>query len=177
MLWKNKTIFLLVLNAVFAGILLFAGWLLYQKIETASAVVLEARQEIASFEKNSREFANAILDIKNAETNIAAVKNTYLDEDGFVSFVELLEMLALKSGNGFKAESAALPVAGKEPASILFMIEGRFANIYNFITLLDNIPYAGLIEGISIRPKESGAKGAGILTAKINYLIFSFKPK
>lgn len=175
--WKNKTIFLLISSAIFAGILLFACWLLYQKIESASAIVLEAQQEIASFEKKTREFANAVLDIKNAENNIAAVKSTYLDEDRFVGFVELLEALAFKSGNGFKAESAVLPVAGKEPASILFTIEGRFANIFNFIALMDNIPYAGLIEDISIRQKESDAKGAGILTARIKYLILSFKPK
>lgn len=175
--WKNKSSFFLISSVIFAGILLSAGWFLYRKIEIASAVVLQAEQSIASFEKRTREFSNAISDIKNSEKNIAAIKDIYLDEDRFVSFVELLETLASRSGNGFKAESAVLPTVDKEPASILFTIEGGFANIFNFITLLDNIPYTGLIENVSVRPKADGAKGARVLTARINYLIFSFRPK
>ena len=94
-----------------------------------------------------------------------------------MNIVKLLEGLALKSGNAFKAESASLPTAGKEPASIIFTVEGRFANVYNFITLLDNVPYAGLINDMSVASKADGTKSTGILTARINYLIFSFKPK
>lgn len=177
MLLKNKSKLLLGLSVVVAGILLAAGWLFYNKIKAASAIVLEAERDIVSFEKKEREFANAISDIENSGKNIAAIKNIYLNEDRFVSFVELLETLALRSGSKFKAESAALPAAGKEPASILFTVEGRFANIFNFISLLDNIPYAGLVENISVRQKAGETKGSGVLTARINYLIFSFRPK
>ena len=177
MFWKNKSNLLLALSVVFAGLLISADLFLYQKIKSASAVVLEAEQGIVSLEKKQREFISAVADVKASENSITAIQNIYLNEDTFVNLVKLLENLALKSGNVFKAESARLPAAGKEPASILFTIEGRFANVYNFITLLDNIPYAGLIEDISIGSKTDGAKSSGILTARINYLIFSFKPK
>ena len=184
MFWKNKSNLLLMFSIIFAGLLISANWVLYQKIKLASAVVLEAEQNIASLEKKQRELTGAISAISVSGDNITAINNIYLNEDNFVDLVELLESLALESGNAFKAESAMLPArpaggptAGKEPASILFTVEGRFANIYNFITLLDNIPYAGLIENISVGPKTDGTKNTGILTARINYLIFSFKPK
>ncbi len=177
MFWKNKSNLLLMLSIIFAGLLISANWLLYQKIKSASAIVLEAEQNIASLEKKQRELTGAISAISVSGDNITAINNIYLNEDNFVDLVELLESLASESGNAFKAESARLPTAGKEPASILFTIDGRFADVYNFITLLDNIPYAGLIENISIGPKTDGTKNTGILTARINYLIFSFKPK
>src|SRR3989338_2205257 len=164
MFWKNKSNLLLTLSVIFAELLISINCFLYQKIKSASSIVLEAEQNITSLEKKRRELASAISDIKAAENQIIAIQNIYLNENTFVNIVKLLEGLALKSGNAFKAESASLPTAGKEPASIIFTVEGRFANVYNFITLLDNVPYAGLINDMSVASKADGTKSTGILT-------------
>ena len=83
----------------------------------------------------------------------------------------------------FSAKSARVPLLsdqGKsasqtQEAVLSFELTGNFGAVANFIAMLDNIPYAGLIESLNIVPQaEPGQKSTGKLLAKINYIIFNF---
>ena len=98
MFWKNKSNLLLMFSIIFAGLLISANWVLYQKIKLASAVVLEAEQNIASLEKKQRELTGAISAISVSGDNITAINNIYLNEDTFVNLDES-ELIKMHQNN------------------------------------------------------------------------------
>lgn len=151
------------------------AWFLYQKIAEVSAVIAEAETKIALLEKKEREFSTAESGVQDYEKEIELLESAFLNESKFVDFLRLLEDLSKKTGVAFSAKSAKIPAAQGQEAMLSFEILGNFSSVINFMALLDKIPYAGLVESASIAPKaEPGKKATGMLTAKINYLIFNF---
>lgn len=151
-------------------------WLTYGKIKQASSVSAEAEAKIGLLEKKEREFALAESSFKDFGKEIDLLESSFLSEGTFVDFLRLLENLAREAGVKFSAQSARLPQSEKEIASLNFGVTGSFRGVASFFALLDKIPYAGILENANIFPKEQGQKRTGEITAKINYIIFNFKP-
>ena len=158
-------------------------WFTYQKIVLASGVAADAEQRIALLERKEREFSVADANLKDFAKEIELLDNAFLSEKTFVDLLRLLEGLAKESGVKFSAESAKIPASpsqgrpatDKEQASLTFEISGNFRQVANFFALLDKIPYSGIIDSINISPKiEGNQKRTGVITARINYVIFNF---
>ncbi|QQG42786.1 MAG: hypothetical protein HYW15_01035 [Candidatus Giovannonibacteria bacterium] len=163
------------LETLFLAAVLGFGWLTYVKMSAASKIISEAEAKMAALEQKEREFAASEANIKELAGDIALLENSFLSEGSFVKFIELLEDAARKTGVRFSAQNARLPSSAKEKASMTFEITGTFRVVFNFISLLDKIPYAGLVESASFSPKiEQGQKRTGEITAKINYIIFNY---
>lgn len=175
MLSNKKPILALVLAILLLAALGALMWFLYQKIVEVSAVIAGAETKIAFLEKKEREFSSAESGIRDYEKEIDFLESAFLNEGKFADFLRLLESLSKKTNVAFSAKSAKIPTAEGQEAALSFELLGNFSSIVNFIALLDKIPYAGFVESVSIAPKaEPGKKTSGMLTAKINYLIFNF---
>lgn len=175
MLSSKKPILALVAAVMLLAALGVAAWFLYQKISEVSAVIAGAEAKIELFEQKGREFSAAESGLKDYGEEIGLLGGAFLDENKFVDFLKLLEGLSKKANVVFSAKSAKIPTKEGEEAILSFELLGSFGGVANFASLLDKIPYAGLAESVSIVPKvEPDKKSSGLLTAKINYLIFNF---
>ncbi|OGF62981.1 hypothetical protein A2926_04475 [Candidatus Giovannonibacteria bacterium RIFCSPLOWO2_01_FULL_44_40] len=180
---NKKPVLMLGLMILILAALIVFTWFLYQKIKEASAVVAEAEGKIALLEKKGREFSLAESGIRDYEKEIEFLEGAFLNESRFVDFLRLLESMSREANVNFSAKSARVPLLsdqGKsasqtQEAVLSFELTGNFGAVANFIAMLDNIPYAGLIESLNIVPQaEPGQKSTGKLLAKINYIIFNF---
>ncbi|OHB03604.1 MAG: hypothetical protein A3B03_02690 [Candidatus Zambryskibacteria bacterium RIFCSPLOWO2_01_FULL_42_41] len=151
------------------------GWLTYVKMSTASKIISEAETKIAALEQKERGFAASEANTKDLAGEITLLESSFLSEGSFVKFIELLEGAARKTGVKFSAQNARLPASAKEKADLTFEITGNFRAVFNFISLLDRVPYAGLVESVAFSPKiDQGQKRTGEVTAKVNYIIFNY---
>lgn len=149
-------------------------WFTYGKIKQSSIISADAEGKIALLGKKEREFSLAESNLKDFGQEIELLDGAFLSEGTFVDFLRLLESLAKKTGVKFSAQNARLPQSDKEMASLNFEITGNFRGVADFFALLDKIPYAGIIESANISPKADGQKTTGVITARINYIIFNF---
>ena len=176
---KNKTTYLLVLSlAVLLGVCVLA-WFIYGKIGEVSGIIKSAEAQIAFLEAKEKEFSKIASDIEKSKEQIEKIEAVFLNEETFVNFVELLESMSKEAETKIKAESARLPES-KEPANMVFSLEGNFSQIMKFLTLLDHVPVAGIVNNIEITAKETRGDEKippGTLLAKLNYAILSFKKK
>lgn len=176
MLNKQKNIILIASALLFVAGLFYLSWLLYNNMLALSKIVAGAEAKVALLAKKEYEFSLIEASLKDFETDIRTLENVFVKESAFVSFVELLEGLARKSNVKFVAESAKLPQRKEEQAVITFRVEGSLQAINNFLALLDNMPFSGLVENLTIIPKQERGKKTGTLEARINYFIFNFIP-
>lgn len=175
-LLNNKKPFLALAAGLAILVLLGAFiWFTYGKIKQSSMISADAESKIALLEKKGREFSLAESNLKDFGPELELLDGAFLSERTFVDFLRLLESLAKKTGVKFFAQNAKLPQSDKETASLNFEITGNFRGVANFFALLDKIPYAGIVDGASIFPKADGQKTTGVITARINYIIFNFK--
>lgn len=177
---NNKLIFYAAAGILILVGVAYADFFMYAKIKSASSEIAEAESKIATLEKRERELNEAISDFKLLEKETVLLQDVFLSENKFVDFVKLLERLANKSKIKATVEGAKLPAStqSKEPASVIMKIEGGFAQIVNFIVLLDKISYSGLVESIIITPQKVSGEGESrtqILQTKINYAIFNLQ--
>lgn len=176
---KNKTTYWLVFGmAILAGISALA-WILYGKIEEISGIIKNADAQIQFLEAKESEFSKIASEITKSKDQIEKIEAVFLKEETFVNFVELLESMSKEAGTKIKAESAKLPDS-KEPANVVFSLEGNFSQIMKFLALLDHMPVAGIVNNIEITAREVKSEekiSQGTLLAKVNYTIFSFEQK
>ena len=187
MLNRNKKIVIWILAAgTVLGIVLAVAWFLYSKIQSVSAVLSEAESKINVLETKGLELSKNISVLEEYGDEIALLESSTLSDSTFVDFVKLLENLAVKSGVKFTAENAKLPASPtkrgepaspNEEASISFKIEGTGATIFDFLTLLDQIPFSGIVENLAVSAKtiEPAKLKSGQFQTKINYAVFNFE--
>ena len=187
MLSRNKKIIIWILAAGTAlGIISAAAWFLYSKIQSTSAVLAEAENKIKILEEKGRELSKNTSVLEEYKDKITLLEGYTLSDSTFVDFVKLLENLAVKSGIKFTAENAKLPASPtkrgepastNEEASISFKIEGAGAEIFDFLALLDQMPFSGIVDTLAISAKtiEPAKLKSGAFQAKINYTVFNFE--
>ncbi len=165
------------LSVALAAISLVASvfyYLLYSKIIEVSSTVGGAELQIATIEKEVRDFDAETKSLKDNDADIKLLSSAFITEDSFVDFLRVLESLASSAGVKFQAESAHLPASANEEASLDFTLEGDSAAIVKFFALLDEEPFAGIVESFSIAPK---VEKSILLHASVKYFIFNFMTK
>ena len=161
---------LAVLLVVFA-VLLFGAVFLYAKIRHVSAEIRNAREQIYIAEKKQQEFANARRSLLEYQKEIATLDFVFIGEDTFVQLIRSFEGTARAAGVSFKAQNAQLPLTDSEEASFSFEIKGDFSSVAKFFALLDQSPYAGMVDRTVIQRVDPKSK---TIQANITYLIFNY---
>ena len=147
--------------------------LLYKRIVLTSTMVKDAEGEIAVLEHKERNIGNNKKNLEELDGALVALENAFVSQQTFVQFVELIERLAQEADVVFQAQGATLPASLIEKANLRFNVRGNYTALVKFFILLDNIPYAGLVEEMSVAPS---GKGAEMLNASVTFTIFSFNP-
>jgi len=155
---------LLVLVVIYYG--------LYSRIRLLSAQIGGAERSILVLEEKKRDLDSAATMLENFKNEIVSIENIFLSEENFVSFVNTLEDFGRKSGAKFIAKEANFPSDQSSQTVFSFSLGGGFKNIFQFLFLLDNSQYAGVLRKISLRREGSEAPG---FIANIDYLIFNFR--
>ena len=172
----NKKTFLISGGVIVFALLGTLNWILYSNIVSASTFLASVENKISALEEQKKEFSKFARTLKDLEKDIDTIEKSFAGEDNFVVVLRTFEGLAKDTGVKFSAESARVPVAETEEASVAFKIEGKFSQIMNFLVLADKIPYSGLVENLAIAPKaDAFGKKSSVLEARINYLIFNFR--
>lgn len=174
-MWQtNKKIIILLIISVCVLLALGAtDWYLYQFIQKESASIKSAGTAIAILEDKERDLASAKNSVEEKKKDIEKINEAFLTEDSFVTFLKLLEKIAGQSGVVFQAERATLPSSANGRAELNFTIHGNYAGITNFFSLFDQVPYAGIVDQVSIMPDGIGKK---TLFARAHFIIFNFLP-
>ncbi len=168
---KYWLIIILVAACILAGT--FYAFL-YLRVKDLSTIVSEAEFRIAVLLEEERAFSVAFKDIEDAGADIKLLNHAFVNEDTFIDFLRLMEEIAAKASVKFDAESARLPQAANEEASIDFSLAGEFSGILKFFTILDEQPFSGIIESLEISQKDAKS---GALRASAKYFIYNFSIK
>jgi hypothetical protein len=167
----KQTIILLIISVCVLVALIASAVFLYNFIKIKSTSIISAKTEIATLEAKEKDLNNTKNDLELLKKDIEKIDQAFLSEESFVTFLKLLEMIAQKSGVMFQAETANLPQSSGGKAELSFRVQGDYPSIIKFFALFDQIPYAGIIDQVSILPDNTKKTE---LTARARYVIFNF---
>jgi hypothetical protein len=170
---NKKTLILLVVLVGATLVSASIAWFLFGIISEESTHVKTAETGIAILEAKTRDLVEAKEDLKNHADAIASIKQSFVSEDHFVDFVRLTEELGRTAGVVLRVNSADLPAQGGT-VRVSMEVTGTYAQITQFIALLDRMPYPSIIANTSISPEAVGQSGrvrAGLRLDVFNYQI------
>lgn len=144
----------------------------YSKIKFLSEQIGNAERSIAILEEKRHDLDNAILDLEEFKDEITVIENSFLSEENFTVFINILEDFSRKSSAKFVAKEVNFPSDESNPAEFSFSLSGDFKNIFRFLYLLDNSQYSGILRKISL---HRDGEESNIFMANIDYLIFNFR--
>lgn len=151
--------------------LTYGYFFVYSKIKFLSSETSLAKRSMVMINEKRKEFEFAKSNLDKQNKNVEALESAFFSESGFVDLLNSFENLSKKVGVKFEAKGAKLPELGGE-AEISFELSGNFSSIAKFLVLLDNIRYSGAVNKFSLFKNDEESK---LLTANIDYLIFSYK--
>ncbi len=159
---KQKLIISIVLIVGINLIAIAGWWFVYSSVQQERDTIANLRREIDINERrmnNSRSLGVLLTDIKKDEEKISL---TFLNSNNIVKFIEDLEFLGRKASTTLEVNAIKLPTPGdniKEPA-FHFKITGTFGELFQYFTLLENLPYQIEIERVSLfNPQTSNSGG------------------
>lgn len=172
-MWQtNKQTIILLTGGLFVLLILcVSASFLYSFINTESLSIRAAETTIAALEYKEKDLINAKNDLSAFKKENEKIERSFLTEESFVSFLKLLEEIAGKSGVKIQIDRAILPNSASGKAELNFMIRGNYSAIAFFFILFDQIPYAGIVDQISIMP-DGTAKN--MLISRAHYIILNF---
>ncbi|MEK9175245.1 MAG: hypothetical protein AAB795_01480 [Patescibacteria group bacterium] len=168
---NKKTIFLLIGSICAFVIFIVLADLLYNYIQAQGASIKSAKIAIVVLEDKEKDLINAKNNLELLKEDITKIDQAFLSEASFVTFLKLLEALAQKSGVIFQAENADLPRSSDGKAELNFMVRGDYPSLIKFFSLLDQIPYSGIIDQVSISPDSTKNS---TLIVRARYVVFNF---
>src|SRR3989338_10427779 len=168
----NGKTFRVVIAWIFVlGIISSAVWFLNSEINEASMAIGEASVSLALLREKEREFEESSANLKKNSLEIANLNSAFLREETFVDLLRLFEDIARSAGVKFEAQSAKVPTASDDKASLSFELEGERESLVRFFILLDRIPYSGIAD--SINWSQQGKEPDNI-KVNTNYIIFNY---
>ena len=168
---NGKTLWVVIAGIFMLGIISSAVWFLNSEINETSRVISEASISLAMLREKEREFEESSANLKKFSLEIANLNKAFLSEETFVDLLRLFEDLARAAGVKFKAQSAKVPTASDDKASLSFELEGEKESLVRFFILLDRIPYSGIAD--SINWSQQGKEPDNI-KVNANYIIFNY---
>jgi len=162
MKYKQKITISIALIVGINLIAIFGWWFIYSGIQQKRDAIAALRREIDINERrmnNSRSLGVLLTDVKSDEEKITA---TFLNSNNIVKFIEDLEFLSRKASTTLEVDAIKLPTPEddiQKPA-FHFKITGVFSELFQYFTLLENLPYQIEIERVSlINPKTLNLVG------------------
>jgi len=168
---NRKTFWLMISGVVFLGGISYAIWFLYSEIDDASKAIADASVNFALLQEKEKEFDESSKNLQKYSAEIDNLDGTFLREETFVDLLRLVEELARTSGVSFKALGAKVPTAADDKAVLSFELAGEKEPLVRFFILLDNIPYSGIVDGISWTRQ---GKSSDQVKVSASYLIFNY---
>lgn len=169
----KKIILSVLFIVVFFSLLGGGGALFINTIYQKQANLIEIQQKIKKTEareQNLKDFEALFARVQGRKDDI---ENIFVDERSVVRVIEALEEHARILGVDFKVESATLPTAtGIRGPEIQLRLEGSFTKIYQYIRILEVLPFQFAFDLIDIRKSSSDA----LWSATIRLTVLSFMP-
>jgi hypothetical protein len=170
-------------KAAVAGALFFLSCGAYYFLHTATlgnhmkiATLREENASIASTEEAVRSMKNLVKDTKDERQEL---ESQLLARTDPTPFLGLLEDLAQDTGVQVEVSSlteATLDHASVEPlhggvglppVRAVLEVDGAFAQVHHFITLLELIPYALSLERVAVERSQEGAGWSAVIMMSI----------
>lgn len=137
-----------------AGAAGFFGWKTMQK----AAQFQNMRAELAELEARTKRFEAFEARWETVAPRAEALEQAYLSREDVPSFLGLVERTALDAG---VSETTRLVEEGEEDLRFGFEAEGRFENLFVFLTHVHVLPVVMFVEEIGLSADTaSGAEGA-----------------
>lgn len=148
---SKKFIITIILIILLNGVAL-AGWLyLFSILKGQNDLAKEEQQKIAVSEKkfqNSNSLKGLMNEIVGEKQKIDSV---FLDKENIINFIENLESIADKTGASIKISSININNQDKKGLSLQFKLAGNFNQLFQYLVLLENLPYLIDIERVDFR--------------------------
>jgi len=163
MIKTTKTLFIVGLIAVIIGLALTYGFFLVikQKVEaTASKETELAGRE--SLEAQNRSLKLLLADVK---PDIEKLSTRIIGPEGVVSFIEEIESLGKEIRVTTKIESVAIEPNEKlkethELLKLTVLTQGNWHSVFQFLTMMETLPYKTIIDGVTFNRRSGGEEGA-----------------
>lgn len=88
--------------------------------------------------------------VLEAQDDVASLDNTFFKREDVVSFLELLEKMAVIRDLDIVIHTAEVVDGQKFSARFRFSLKGSFSDIASFITMLENAPYLVQLQELSL---------------------------
>ncbi|GEM_PF-4001386 len=109
-------------------------------------------QTIAELEQRQTSLGTLSNEVRQRSTDIARLQEAFLNSQDVISFVTLLETMADRSGVALIIKSANVETEAnlKKLSEFEMSLAGPAANILQFVTLAENMPYFTDISSLTI---------------------------
>ncbi len=124
---------------------------LYIEIKKEKISLYEIVKESMVLEKEAQAnklLASQIPEIKESEQKIDLI---FLKKEEIISFIETLENLGKKTSVSVKLSSVRVGEGKEEKPSLSLELEGEFKQIFNYLLLMENLPYQIIIDDLDLR--------------------------
>lgn len=167
----KKIILSILFILVFFSLLGGGGVVFINTIYKKQASLIEIQRMIKKTEEreqNLKDFEALFARVQERKDDI---ENIFVDERSVVRVIEALEEHARILGVDFKVESASLPATtGIRGPEIQLHLGGSFTKIYQYIRILEVLPFQFAFDLIDIR--KNGSDAAWSATVRLTVLSF-----
>ncbi|PJE64682.1 MAG: hypothetical protein COU90_01340 [Candidatus Ryanbacteria bacterium CG10_big_fil_rev_8_21_14_0_10_43_42] len=142
---KHKLILTVIFGILGNALLVLLAYLfIFQAIQNSYTSLLASHEQFAVLKKKERLLKELEATVISKQSDINRINNAFLRSTDIVTFVETLERIAVISGADLTINSASTSLNDEEKIqhSVFdLFLDGTFPEIYQYITLLENIPF------------------------------------
>ncbi|PIR58042.1 MAG: hypothetical protein COU71_00635 [Parcubacteria group bacterium CG10_big_fil_rev_8_21_14_0_10_38_31] len=130
-------------------------WFINMKIKEINDRVLSSRSEMYSKEKDTKEAKILKDNLLSLSPRVDKINAVFIGQKDVLSFIEEIETLAKESGveMEFRSVDISKSDSGEKPI-FQFKAIGSFADIFQYLVLLENIKYQVIFDNISFQEKR-----------------------
>ena len=158
-----KSVKSLIIIVILNLVALTGYYFLFQDIKTEAKSASALTNTIDQGEQKNSRLSALRANIKETEGERQKLSTFLLPSDSEVSFIEVVEKLASKSGLSVKTNDVS-SVAGDSDATKIFkmqtQISGSWSNTMYFLSKLENLPYNIRVQNLSTSNQTTTGKGA-----------------
>ena len=158
---KNKKLIISIFLVVLVSSGIIGSWFyLCYAVGVKKSNVDEANHRIKTIEKQIEESRSLESFLKEIEEDKKRIKSIFLTEDVVVNFIRDLEVLARNSGVVMKLTAIDIDNVQKlGGAHFRLSVNGRFSEVYRYLTLLENIEYQVSIKAAHLQESNDSWLG------------------
>ncbi|RJQ30818.1 hypothetical protein C4572_03590 [Candidatus Parcubacteria bacterium] len=172
---KRKLMLSVTCLIVLIGLSGSAWFFLAAKIFAARAAVMELKTKVSQNGKKIEEEKNLKRMLAGISKETALVDSVFLGQAELIRLIEGLEGIGSDSGVSLQIKSINVE---KNSPSLNLSLEGSFEKLFEYLYLLENLPYLINIQNVSFRKPDEGSGAAaqsGNWQADFNILLDSYE--